>query len=222
VNKNSILIDLSESDKTKFGKQGVATQSTPQQVFSSTWAIETEVNNGGFAQYFPSNSCETAASVAEALNSIGAPRTADICRRAIATAFPAGLPSSPDSISAAAADFCDETQEHLEALDSEFFEYRHNLTDCCSLTCSSTQKSSDNCPSPKHIVVGDKSHAQRGSEGCKRGLISINYHGPSEQNDQESGHSAAKASGFGGRVSFAFASCAQTVRGRALRFVWPE
>jgi hypothetical protein len=100
VNKNSILIDLSESDKTKFGKQAFATQSTPQQVFSSIWAVESEVNNGGFSQYFLNSSCETAAFVAVALDTIGAPRTADICRRAIATAFPMGLPPTPDAISA--------------------------------------------------------------------------------------------------------------------------
>lgn len=129
VNKNSILIDLSESDKTKFGKQDFATQSTPQQVFSSIWAVESEVNNGGFSQYFLNSSCETAAFVAAALDTIGAPRTADICRRASATAFPTGLPPTPDAISAMAADFPDEVLEQLEALDSEFLEYPHDLTD---------------------------------------------------------------------------------------------
>ena len=129
ANKNSILIDLSESDKTKFGKQGFATQSTPQQVFSAIWAIESEVNNGGFSQYFLNSSCETAAFVAEALDTIGAPRTADICRRAIATAFPMGLSSTPDAIAATAADFSDEVLSQLETSDSEFLEYPHDLTD---------------------------------------------------------------------------------------------
>jgi hypothetical protein len=129
MNKNSILIDLSESDKTKFGKLDFAAQSTPQQIFSSIWSIESEVNNGGFSQYFLNDSCETAVFVAEALETIGAPRTADICRRAIGTAFPAGLPSSPDAISTAAADFSDEILERLQTLDSQFFEYPHNLTD---------------------------------------------------------------------------------------------
>jgi hypothetical protein len=87
VNKNNILIDLSESDKTKFGKEDFATQSTPQQVFSSIWAVESEVNNGGFSQYFLNSSCETASFVGEALDTIGAPSTADICRRAIASAL---------------------------------------------------------------------------------------------------------------------------------------
>ncbi len=129
MNKNSILINLSESDKARFGKQAFATQSTPQQVFSSIWALESEVNNGGFSQYFLNESCETATFVAEALDTIGAPRTADIFRRAIATAFPTGLPSTPDAVSAAAAGFSGEVLERLGTLDNEFLEYPNNLTD---------------------------------------------------------------------------------------------
>jgi hypothetical protein len=127
--KNSILISLSESDKTQFGKRDFSSQSRAQQVFSSIWAVESGVNNGGFSQYFLNNSCETAAFVAEGLDTIGAPRTADICRLAIATAFPAGLPSACTAISAAAADFSDEILEQLGTLDNEFFAYPHNLTD---------------------------------------------------------------------------------------------
>lgn len=67
--------------------------------------------------------------VAEALDSIGAPRTADICRRAITIAFPAGLPSNPDAISAAAAEFSDEVMQNLGSFDNEFLAYPHNLTD---------------------------------------------------------------------------------------------
>jgi len=126
--KNHILIGLSTSDKTQFGKQAFAQQSTPQKVFSAIWALESEVNNGGFSQYFLNDSCETASFVSEALETIGAPKTADICRRAIASAFPAGLPKNPEDISSAAADFSDEVMEALEPLDNEFFEYPHNLT----------------------------------------------------------------------------------------------
>jgi len=129
MNKNSALINLSESEHTKFGKEDFSVQSHPQKVFSAIWAAESEINNGGFAQYFQNTSCETAPFVVEAFEAIGAPRTAAICRRALAVAFPDGLPSSPDAISVAAADFTDETTEQLEALDSEFFQYPHNLTD---------------------------------------------------------------------------------------------
>jgi hypothetical protein len=129
VDKNCILIELSESEMADFGKKPFATQSLPQKVFSALWAVESEVNNGGFSQYFLNDSCETAPFVVEALDIIGALQTADICRRAIACAFPAGLPSTPDAIAAAASDFSEESMEELNALDDEFMSYPHNLTD---------------------------------------------------------------------------------------------
>ncbi len=129
MNKNGILISLSESGKTRFGKEDFALQSLPQKVFSAIWAVESEVNNGGFSQYFSNSSAESASFVAEALETIGAPKTADICKRAIAAAFPAGLPRAPEAIRLFAADFPDEILEKLEPLDQEFFAYPHSLTD---------------------------------------------------------------------------------------------
>ncbi len=120
---------LSNSDKTEFGKDNFATQSLPQKVFSSLWALESEVNNGGFQQYFYNDSAETVPFIADALELIGAARTAQICRQAILAAFPAGPPSTPEAVSSAAADFDDETLEKLDKLDREFFAYPDNLTD---------------------------------------------------------------------------------------------
>ena len=129
MNKNSILIALSESPKTKFGKEDFELQSIPRKVFSAIWAVESEVNNGGFSQYFLNSSAETAPFVEEALSAIGAPKTADICKRAIATAFPEGLPATTYETEQAATDFSDEIIEKLEPLDQEFFAYPHSLTD---------------------------------------------------------------------------------------------
>jgi hypothetical protein len=98
-------------------------------VFSSIWAVESEVNNGGFSQYFLNSSAEAAAFVAEALDTIGAPKTADICRRAVEGAYPGGLPATANEISTAAADFSQEVLAKLDALDGEFLSYPHDLTD---------------------------------------------------------------------------------------------
>ena len=128
--KNRILIDLSSSDKTSFGKKDFANQSLPQKVFSAIWAVESEVNNGGFSQYFLNSSEESTPFVVEALRIIGAAATAAICERAIAAAFPlSGLPESEDAIRLAASEFPDEVLEKLEALDREFFSYPHDLTE---------------------------------------------------------------------------------------------
>ncbi len=129
MTKNHILIDLSTSEKTSFGKEDFAEQSQPQKVFSAIWALESEVNNGGFSQYFLNSSAESASFVVEALETVGAPDTAAICRRAIAVAFPVGLPGSEEAVRSAAADFPDEILEELEPLDEEFFSYPNNLTD---------------------------------------------------------------------------------------------
>ena len=131
MNRNRSLIQLSESDKIKFGSEGFdfASQSQPQKVFSAIWLVEAEVNNGGFWQYFTNDSAESAPFMVEALNTIGAPKTADICQRAIFVAFPAGLPKTGEEIRTAAANFADETLQKLETLTQEFFAYPHDLTE---------------------------------------------------------------------------------------------
>jgi hypothetical protein len=153
MNKNSILINLSESDQTKFGKQDFARQSRPQKVFSAIWAVESEVNNGGFAQYFFNDSGESASFVVEALETIGAPKTAAICKRAIATAFPEGLPQAPETIRSLAADFPDPILEGLQPLDEEFFAYPHNLTDLLFAYVSQHPEEFGAIPKPDDAVA---------------------------------------------------------------------
>ena len=101
----------------------------PQKVFTAIWEVEAEVNNGGFSQYFLNDSAESASFVVNALTTIGAHKTADICSRAIVTAFPGGLPQTVEAIRSIAADFSEDILGKLEPLDQEFFSYPHNLTD---------------------------------------------------------------------------------------------
>jgi hypothetical protein len=129
LDKNAILIALSQSDRTAFGRDNFVTQSGSQKVFSSIWALEAEVNNGGFSQYFFNESRETAAFVVEALRSVGARQTAEICRKAIDTAFPAGLPSDLAVIRSVAADLSEESEGKLNELDRQFYLYPDNLTE---------------------------------------------------------------------------------------------
>jgi hypothetical protein len=129
VDKNGILINLSESTATKFGKEEFEQQSFPQKVFTAIWWVESEVNNGGFSQYFLNESAESASFVSTALTTIGAPKTANICDRAIIAAFPGGLPKSVDAIQSIASSFSESTLSELESLDQEFLSYPHNLTD---------------------------------------------------------------------------------------------
>ncbi len=127
--QNEILIKLSESAATKIGKEEFEQQSLPQKVFTASWEIESEVNNGGFSQYFLNDSAESASFVVNALTTIGAPKTAEICGRAIVTVFPGGLPQTAEAVQSRAADSSEDILAKLEPLDQEFFSYPRNLTD---------------------------------------------------------------------------------------------
>jgi Domain of unknown function (DUF4375) len=129
MNKNNILIKLSESKNTKFGKEDFVAQSFPQKVFSAIWAAESEINNGGFSQYFVNWSAESAPFVVAAFEAIGALKAADICKRAITVAFPAGLPLTEEAISQAAGDFSRQILGELDHSDKEFYKYPDNVTD---------------------------------------------------------------------------------------------
>jgi Domain of unknown function (DUF4375) len=74
MNKNEILIDLSESEITRVGKEEFSEQSFPQKVFSAIWEVESEVNNGGFSQYFLNDSAESASFVYPPSNTLVHPK----------------------------------------------------------------------------------------------------------------------------------------------------
>ena len=129
MTKGHILIRLSESDHVQFGKKKFELQSFPQKVFSAVWSVESEVNNGGFWQYFVNDSAETTSFVVEALRTVGAAQTADICQRALAAAFPEGVPGSTEEIRVGANSLSASALERLDELNQEFFSYPNNLND---------------------------------------------------------------------------------------------
>ena len=66
---------------------------------------------------------------AAALTTIGAPKTADICSRAIVTSFPGGLPQTVEAVRSMAADFSEDILAKLEPSGPRALLYPHNLTD---------------------------------------------------------------------------------------------
>jgi len=106
MDRNNFLIQLSESDRTAHGRVDFAAQTPQQRVFSAIWALESQVNSGGFESFFEYEDPALVAFAPEALQRIGAISCADIVRRA-ASAAPG----------------------HLDDLDSEFYAYPDDLTD---------------------------------------------------------------------------------------------
>lgn len=129
MDKNRFLIDLSESARTGFGRVDFADQSEAQRVFSAIWALESQVNNGGFLQFFESSDGDTAEHAPSALRAIGALACAEIVERALRTASPEPLPASDTERQELMGSLSEDVLERLEQIDQQFFGYPDNLTD---------------------------------------------------------------------------------------------
>lgn len=129
MDKNTFLIDLSESEWTDSGKKDFHEQSEEQQVFSAIWELEGQVNNGGFMQYFQSADGHTANAAPAALRAIGAAKCADIVARALAIVSAQSLPEDQASRERLIESLDEPTQSALHSLDEEFLLYPDHLTD---------------------------------------------------------------------------------------------
>jgi hypothetical protein len=127
VDKNRFLIELSESRQIAFGKISFEKQDEAQRVFSAIWELESEVNNGGFDQYFRNSDSAVIAHAPNALCAIGAGSCAKIVEQAIQVIAP--LPKTKATRCKALDELSDDAQKRLEDMDAEFLKYPDNLTD---------------------------------------------------------------------------------------------
>ena len=129
MDKNKYLIALSESPQTDFGRIDFDDQGEEQRVFSAVWALEGQVNNGGFAQYFSSHDGDTANFASAALRKIGASKCASIIERALQCVSQEPLPNDKLLREQLIKSLGDERSKELASLDSEFYQYPDNLTE---------------------------------------------------------------------------------------------
>ncbi len=127
MNKNGFLIDLSESDRTDFGRVDFANQSDAQKTFSAIWELESQVNNGGFDQYFRNSDSDIIAHAPKALREIGATACAAIVESAIQVIAP--IPNDSDARCDALDAAGEDGEALLEEFDSKFYAYPDNLTE---------------------------------------------------------------------------------------------
>lgn len=129
MDKNALLIDLSESERTMFGRVDFDEQPPEQQVFSAIWELESQVNNGGFAQLFSAVDGHSANSAPRALRTIGAQACSDIVEQALRAVSPHPLPREQSLREDLVDRLGPDAHEALEMLDQKFFSYPDNLTD---------------------------------------------------------------------------------------------
>lgn len=112
--------------KSNYGKN-MAALTPAEQVFYICQTLDGEVNNGGFSQYLYNSSGNHANRVADCMDAIGANKTAEICRKAMA-AFAQPLPEDRDEREEFLDEFLtDDVSDILEECDSEFYDEGDNL-----------------------------------------------------------------------------------------------
>jgi hypothetical protein len=121
------LISLSERFCNALGDVAFTDQAEPHKVFSAIWDLESEVNNGGFDQYFRNIDSDVIGYAPGALRAIGAAACAGIVERAIEVIAP--LPATQELRCRALDSQGESGEEQLAALDAGFIAYPDNLTE---------------------------------------------------------------------------------------------
>lgn len=127
MDKNKWLIELSE--RGPFWKHEFDELSPAEQVFCAIWDLESEVNNGGFQQYYSNSSGDTAFAVCESLDAIGAHKAAQIVGKAHRIFADATPPRDRDERESVLESLGPKRIARLDRLDEEFMSYPDDLTE---------------------------------------------------------------------------------------------
>lgn len=125
---NRRLIRLAESPNIRFWRVDYDQLSFPERVFVLIWELESEVNNGGFHQYFLNSTGARAPHIVEALKAVGAVQTAALVQEAIAQV--GSIPWSDATARKAIMNaLSSDVIEKLNKLDQSFYAYPNDLTE---------------------------------------------------------------------------------------------
>jgi len=124
----SFAIALSDLVFPRYDRDGFDSLSAAERVAYCVDALEREVNNGGFEQFFGNSSGDTAAETDAALQAIGAAQAASLLQSATSL-FPNGAPPrDPDERVEAIDALSDEARSKWGELDARFCAYPDDLT----------------------------------------------------------------------------------------------
>lgn len=127
---NDFVIALTEhlDNKTQYGED-MSVLSEAERIFYITQALETEVNNGGFSQFFYNSSGDFSNELVSAFTAIGANTTASICQRAVA-AFGQDIPVDRDEREELLTELESKGIDKIwEECDDAFYAYDDNLNE---------------------------------------------------------------------------------------------
>lgn len=125
IDKNALILDTFSAidEKCEYGDT-MEKLNEHERIFYITQILEQEINNGGFSQFFYNSSGDYSNEIVDAVTKIGAYKTAEICKKALAV-FNGKVPTDRE-----------ERQNLLESLtcedifdkcDNAFYDYEDDL-----------------------------------------------------------------------------------------------
>ncbi len=115
---DSLVLAFEDALQKKATRDGERAVNAEERIILAVEALEREVNNGGYSQFFENSTRQFAPIVVEALIRIGCPKTAAITQKAIDALH---LPSLTVEAIEAAIEDADEIEEALNECDNSYY-----------------------------------------------------------------------------------------------------
>jgi len=125
---DSLVLAIESALDRKALDRGAATLSPEEGIVLAVEALEREVNNGGYDQFFLNSSRAYAGGIERALRAIGCPQQADIARRAVEALKIKGAVTA-ESVESAHSTCGDDLADVLGSLDDEYYSCDEPIAD---------------------------------------------------------------------------------------------
>lgn len=122
---DSLVLAFEQAMDQKAARVGENKLTAEERVILAIEALEREVNNGGYGQFFVNSSREYAPIIVDALRRIGCPKTAEITQKALQIVQK--IPMTNDEIENGTWEEHEERQEALGECDTLYFERPENI-----------------------------------------------------------------------------------------------
>ncbi len=122
---DSLVLAFEQALDQKAAREGMQSLTDEERIVLAVEALEREVNNGGYHQFFVNSSREFAPVIVEALRRIGCPRTAEITQTAITARRLPALTAEAIEETVYAEDA--ERDEILDRCDGQYFGGSENI-----------------------------------------------------------------------------------------------
>ena len=122
------LIKLAESREVRFWRVPYDQLTYPERVFGLIWELESEVNNGGFEQYFSNSTGSLAPDIVNALKEVGANQMAEITQAAIDVVGEVQW-SDDEARKATMSHLSSASLKTLQDIDQAFYKYPDDLSE---------------------------------------------------------------------------------------------